>query len=144
MDRSSASTPVHLWLVGTVSLLWNAVGAFGYLGTQLELEAWLAQYSGGQADYYAAFPAWAVAFWALGVWGAVFGSVALLLRSRWAVALFALSLIGLIGSSVYTYLLSEGAELMGAAGSVFSAVIFVVAVLLLVYARRMAARGVLR
>lgn len=34
-------------------------------------------------------------------------------------------------------------EIMGTGGAVFSAVIFVIGVLLLVYARRMSARGVL-
>lgn len=144
MHVDARRTPVHLWVVGVVSLLWNAVGAFGYLATQLGLVGYMGQYSDAQRAYYEAFPSWAVAFWALGVWGAVFGSLALLLRRRWAVALFALSLIGLIGSSVYSFLLSDGAELMGAAGSAFSAVIFIVAVLLLVYARRMSAAGVLR
>lgn len=144
MNRTPVRTPIHLWIVGLVSLLWNAVGAFGYLGTQLELAAWLDQYTEAQRAYYEAFPAWAVSFWALGVWGALFGSVALLLRSGWAVALFAISLVGLIGSSVYTFVLSDGADLMGATGAVFSAIVFVIAVALLAYARRMAARGVLR
>jgi hypothetical protein len=144
MHVDARRTPVHLWVVGIVSLLWNAVGAFGYLATQLGLDGYMGQYTDAQRAYYEAFPSWAVAFWALGVWGAVFGSVALLLRRRWAVALYALSLIGLIGSSVFSFLLSDGAELMGAAGSAFSAVIFIVAVLLLVYARRMSAAGVLR
>ncbi len=144
MNDDMRRTPIHLWIVGIVSLLWNAVGAFGYLATQLGLDGYMGQYSDAQRAFYEAFPAWAVAFWALGVWGAVAGSVALLLRSRWSVPLYAVSLIGLVGSSVYSFLLSEGAALMGVVGSAFSAVIFIVAVLLLVYARRMRAAGVLR
>jgi hypothetical protein len=60
-----------------------------------------------------------------------------------AVALFAVSLLGMIVSTAYTVLLSDGLEIMGSGGAVFSAVIFVIGVLLLVYARRMSARGVL-
>ena len=30
-------TPVHLWIVGILALLWNLMGAFDYLATQLEL-----------------------------------------------------------------------------------------------------------
>ena len=40
--------------------------------------------------------------------------------------------------------LSDGIEIMGTGGAIFSAVIFVVGVFLLVYARRMADAGVLR
>lgn len=144
MTDATRQTPIHLWVVGVVSLLWNSVGAFDYLATQLEFGAYMSQYPDAVRDYVYAFPAWMVSFWALGVWGALFGSVALLLRRRWAVALFATSLVGLIGSTFYSYVLSDGAELMGSGATVFSAVVFLVAVVLLVYARRMTAAGVLR
>ncbi|NKI34668.1 hypothetical protein HFP89_05770 [Wenzhouxiangella sp. XN79A] len=144
MSRSIARAPTHLRAVGSVSLLWNAVGAFGYLATRLGLESWMDKYSDAQQAFFDGYPAWAVSCWALGVWGAAFGSIALLLRSRLAVVLFAVSLIGLIGSSVHSFLLSDGVALMGSSGAVFSAVIVIVAVGLLVYARRMSAAGVLR
>ena len=31
-------TPKHLWIVGILALLWNFMGAFDYLATQLKLE----------------------------------------------------------------------------------------------------------
>jgi hypothetical protein len=30
-------TPLHLWIVAVLALLWNAVGAFDYVATQLRL-----------------------------------------------------------------------------------------------------------
>jgi hypothetical protein len=39
-------------------------------------------------------PAWMTGVWAIGVWGALAGSVLLLLRSKWAVHVFAASLAG--------------------------------------------------
>jgi len=136
-------TPLHLWVVGALSLLWNAFGAFDYLATHLRLEFYMSNFSQQQLDYFYSFPAWMSVFWALGVWGAVFGSIALLARSRWAVGLFAVSLLGMVVSTVYSLFLSDGLEVMGQEAAIFSAVIFIVAVLLLVYARRMRARGVL-
>jgi len=143
MTNTTRSTPIHLWIVGVLSLLWNAVGCFDYVATRLRLEFYMSQFTEAQLEYFYSFPAWATAFWALGVWGALFGSLALLAKSRWAVALFALSLVGMVASTVYTVFLSQGLELMGTAGNVFSAVIFVIAIALLVYARGMRARGVL-
>ena len=73
-----------------------------------------------------------------------FLTVALLLASRWAVTAFAISLTGLIVTTTWTVFFTNGMELMGTGGAIFSAVIFVIAVLLLMYSRRMRARGVLR
>lgn len=139
-----ARTPVHLWIVGTLALLWNAMGAFDYLATQLKLDFYMSQFSEQQLAYFYGFPAWAVAGWAFGVWGALAGAVGLLLRRRWAVWAFAVSLLGLAVSSLYTLVLSNGAEVMGSEGAVFSAIIWAVAIFLLVYSRAMASRAVLR
>ena len=144
MDQGQQKAPWHLWVVGIVTTLWNAGGAFDYLATKLRLEFYTSNFSQVQLDYFYGLPAWFSVFWALGVWGAFFGSVSLLLRKRWAVGLFAVSLLGLIVTSIYSLFFSNGMEIMGAGGTIFSVVIFVVSVLLLVYARKMAANGVLR
>lgn len=143
MNRETHQAPLHLWVVGILSLLWNAMGCFDYLATKLQLDFYMSQFTEAQLEYFYGFPAWLSIFWALGVWGALLGSLALLFRSRWAVALFAVSLFGMIVSTAYTVLLSDGLEIMGSGAAAFSAVIFVIGVLLLVYARRMTARGVL-
>jgi len=145
MNPSSVpAAPIHLWIVGVLSLLWNAVGCFDYLATKLRLDFYMSQFSDAQLQYFYGFPAWFSAFWALGVWGAGLGSLALLMRRSWAVGAFGISLLGLIVTSTYSLFLSEGLEIMGSGGAAFSAVIFIIAVLLLVYARRMSASGVLR
>ncbi len=143
MNQSARPAPMHLWVVGVLSLLWNAVGCFDYLATKLQIDSYMSQFTPAQLEYFYGFPAWFTVFWALGVWGALLGSISLLLRRRWAVGLFAVSLLGLIMTSIYSLFLSDGMEVMGSGGAAFSAVIFVVAVLLLLYARRMSARDVL-
>lgn len=144
MNNPTASRPIHLWIVGILSLLWNAGGAFDYLATKLRLEFYMSNFSPEQLDYFYSLPAMFTVFWALGVWGALLGSVALLLASRWAVTAFAVSLIGLIVTTVWTVFFTNGMEIMGSGGAIFTAVIFVITVLLLMYSRRMNARGVLR
>lgn len=137
-------TPVHLWIVGVLALLWNAMGAFDYLASQLKLDFYMSQFTEAQLAYFYGFPSWAVAAWAFGVWGAVAGSVGLLLRRRWSLWAFAVSFAGMVVSWVYTLVMSNGAEIMGSGGVIFGAVIWVVAILLLVYAWRLSAKGVLR
>ncbi|GAB4179099.1 MAG: hypothetical protein Kow0020_15210 [Wenzhouxiangellaceae bacterium] len=136
--------PVHLWIIGVLAVLWNAGGAFDYLATQLPIESYLEQFTPEQRAYFESFPAWMTGFWALGVWGALFASIALLLRSRWAVTLYALSLVGMLGSMGWTVFFSDGLEMMGQGAAWFSAAIVVIGVGLLMYARAMRTRGVLR
>ena len=144
MNENAAKTPVHLWIVGIVTLLWNAVGAYDYLATQLKLESYMSQFTPGQLDYFYGFPAWMVAAWAIAIWASLFGSLSLLLRKAWAVWLFGASIAGMAVGSLYSFVLSNGLEIMGTTGAVFSAVIWIIALLVFFYARAMAGRGVLR
>lgn len=141
--QESVKAPAHLWIVGIVSLLWNAVGAFDYLASQLKIEFYMSQFPPEQLEYFYGFPAWAVAAWAVGVWGSFFGSLALLLRKSWAVWLFGASIFGLAVNTVYTYALSDGMAVMGQTGAIFTAVIWVIVLLLFLYARALVKRRVL-
>ncbi|MEX0957453.1 MAG: hypothetical protein WDZ83_19835 [Rhizobiaceae bacterium] len=138
--------PWHLWVVGVVSLLWNAMGAFDYLMTQSRSDWYMAQFTPEQLEYFYSFPIWADAAWAFGVWGSVLGSLALLLRRSWAVWLFGLSVVGLVFTSIYNFVLTNGIELMGGGAAVwmFSILIWVITLALFFYARWMTRAGVLR
>jgi hypothetical protein len=137
-------TPVHLWIVGVLSLLWNFMGVFDYLATQLGAEFYLSQFTPEQMAYFEGFPSWMVAAWAFGVWGAFAGSIGLLLRKAWAFWAFALSILGLVFSSLYSFVLSNGIEIMGSGGAIFTVLIWIVAILLLLYAQAQKKSGVLR
>jgi len=137
-------TPVHLWIVSALALLWNAVGAFDYAATQFRHEGYMSQFSPEQLEYFYGFPSWAVAAWAIAVWFALFGSLALLLRRRAAYVLFLVSLAAMLTSTVYSFALSDGAAIMGSGGMVFSGLIVAIGVLLPWYSKIMTDRGVLR
>jgi hypothetical protein len=139
------ATPWHLWVVGTIALLWNGVGAFDYVMTETRNASYMSAFTPEQLAYFYGFPKWAVATWALGVWGGVLGCIALLLRRRWAVPVFAVSLASTALTFFYNFVLSDGIAVMGGAGGlVFSAVIIAIAVALLVYARSLGRKGALR
>ena len=62
-------TPWHLWVIGVVTLLFNAGGAFDYVMTQTQNEAYMAQFSEAELAYFYSFPAWVQGSWAVAVWG---------------------------------------------------------------------------
>lgn len=140
---SSVKAPWHLWAIGIVGLLWNAIGATDYVMTQTRNEAYLKAVTPEQLAYFDTVPAWAVAMWAIGVWGGVVGMLLLLLRKRAAVPVLLASLAGATLIFVYNYLLSEGMEVMGSAGAGFAGMIIVIAAGLYWYARLMRRKGVL-
>jgi hypothetical protein len=139
----TAPTPKHLWIIAVIALLWNAMGCFDYLMTQTENEQYMAQFTQEQLDFFYGFPMWFEVFWALAVWGSLAGSILLLLRNKLAMPVYTVSFVSMVITSVYSYGFSNGAELMGAMGLVFSLLIFVIALFLVLYSRAMAARGVL-
>jgi hypothetical protein len=142
---SNVRAPLHLWIVGGLSALWNAFGCFDYLMTQTRNAAYLAQLTAEQRAYYDAMPAWVDGAWAFGVWGALAGSLLLVLRSRWAVTAFALSLAGLAAATLYSRLLSTAPPGMDAAAMlIMNLVIWAAAIGFLLYAMAMRRRGVLR
>lgn len=140
------STPRHLWVVGIVSLLWNSFGALDYTMTQTRNAAYLAKVPAEVMAYVTSVPAWFTAFWALGVWGAVVGSLMLLLRNRLAVPVFGISLLGLAVTQLYSRVIDPAPAAMGGGGAMgaVEVVIWAIAIGLLVYATAMARRGVLR
>ena len=141
---TATKAPWHLWSIGIVGLLWNSIGALDYTMTQTRNTAYLKAVTPEQLAYFDSVPAWAVAAWALGVWGGVVGMLLLLLRKRAAVPVLLVSLVGATLIFLHNFVLSEGAEVMGNSAAGFAGMIILIALGLYWYARVMRRRGVLR
>lgn len=138
------ATPRHLWVIGVVALLWNAMGAFDYVMTQTRNEMYLSAFTPEQLEFFFTFPAWVDAAWAVAVWGGVLGCLLLLIRKRLAVWMFLASFGAMVITSFHNYVLSNGLEVVGDPFSlVFTAVIFLIALALFLYARAMQKRRIL-
>jgi hypothetical protein len=144
MHESTAKAPRHLWIVGILATLWNAIGAFDYSATQLRAEFYMSQFTPQQLAYFYGFPAWAVAAWAVAVWGSLLGSLGLLMRKAWAVWLFGAAIVAMALTTLQNFVLTDGAAVMGPGAVEVTAVIWIIAIALFFYARAMAKRGVLR
>lgn len=143
-------TPLHLWIVGILSLLWSAIGCYDYLMTRMRNTEYFEKMMptvdpNAMLAWVDGFPIYAQFGWGLGVWMGLLGSILLLLRSRWAVWSFGLSLLGAVVGLGYQILAAP--PLAGAEGPMFTVmpyVIILIAVALFLYARAQAAKGVLR
>lgn len=141
MNTIAAKAPWHLWVIGVLTLLWNAIGVGSFMMSILgKLDA--LGMTAEQIAYFNSFPAWANAVWALGVLGAFLGSVFLLLRSRHAVTALAISIIGLIGTTVFQHFVVDVPADLQTPG--IDAAIWIITIGTLLYSWRMRQRGVLR
>lgn len=145
MDRR-ASAPWHLWVVGVVTLLWNAIGAADLIFSNLRSPFWFEamQYPPAGIAYLDAFPFWARLAWGMGTIGAFLGSLLLLFRSRLAVIAFALSLVGILLTTIYEAGAVMAPELEAMQPAWFPILLWSVAVFLLIYSWPMRRKGVLR
>ena len=140
----TSGRPWHLWLIGIVGGLWSAMGVISFVLTQLNVEAVMSRFPPQQREYFESFPLWAVAFWAIGVFGGVIGCLLLLLKNRLAFHALLASAIGAIVSNLGGLFLLGGMEVMAetnALGLTVFPVIF--AAFLAYYARAMSRNGVL-
>ncbi|MEQ1727644.1 MAG: hypothetical protein ABL982_04610 [Vicinamibacterales bacterium] len=136
--------PWHLWVVGAVALLWNAMGAFDYSMTQSRNAAYMAGFTPEQLAFFYGMPAVINSAWAVGVWGGVAGSLLLLLRRRLSVWVFLASVVGVLTTTFHNFVLADGMTVAGDPFSlIFTAVIFIVALGLFLYASTLRTRGVL-
>ncbi|MEJ6707423.1 MAG: hypothetical protein QNK92_01095 [Amylibacter sp.] len=62
-------------MIGVVTLLFNVGGAFDYVMTQTQNEAYMVQFSEAELAYFYSFPAWVQGSWAIAVWGVLLGSL---------------------------------------------------------------------
>lgn len=147
---AQSRTPIHLWIIGGLSLLWSCFGAYDYLMTRMRDTDYIASAMPGVEPQAALawidrFPLYAQLGWGLGVWMGLLGSVMLLVRSRWAVGAYGLSLVGAVLGLGYQIVAApplEGAH--GPMMTVMPYVIILLALGLFLYARAMAKKGLLR
>lgn len=130
--------------VSVAALLWNLLGCAAYLADVRLTPADVAKMPSAQQSLYHARPAWAVGATAIAVWFGAGGSLGLILRRRWALPLLIVSLAGVIAQDLWLFVLSGAARAAGPVAPLLQSLVLIVAVALVILARRAAARGWLR
>ena len=139
-----ASVPRAFWIVGIVSLIWNAFGAYDYFMTIARNQSYRAHFPAEMATLVNDFPDAVIVAWAVGAWGAAIGSILLLARNRFAVHAFGLSLLGLVANTGYILALGVPEAMKTPAMTAMTIAVWIIAVFLLLYSIRMRRAGVLR
>jgi hypothetical protein len=144
LESSASPTPRWLWLLSTLGVLWNVFGVYQFAGTFTAAgqAAMTAGMTAAQANVYLSLPAWVSMAFAIGVFGGLVGSIALVGRRRLSEPTLAVSLVGYIllfaGDVYYGVFAAIPSQL------IILAIVVIIAIVLLWASRSAAQRGLLR
>lgn len=138
-------TPAWFWIVSGVALLWNLMGVGAFISdATMSQEDMVANYGQALADAAAAQPIWLTGVYAIAVFVGALGYLLLLLRKKLAAPVLVVSLIAVILQQGYMWLVSGVMSEIDMATKIMYISVPIIAVLLVLFARRMTARGILR
>jgi hypothetical protein len=123
------------------ALMWNALGCAAYLQDVMLTPDAIAKMSAAQQAMYHSRPAWSVGATAVAVWFGALGSLGLILRKRWATGLLIASLLGVVAQDTWLFGMSGAAGGASASAIVLQGLVLVIAIGLVVVARKAASKG---
>ncbi len=131
-----SNAPKWLSPVAVVALLWNLLGCYAWYADMTMTPEQVAAMTPQMQQVYARMPVWAPTATGVAVLGGVAGCIGLLMRKRWAVRLLWLSLAGVVVQDIGLFVLAGGASLAATTALVLQGVVLLVAIGLVLLARR--------
>lgn len=145
MENVNVKPGLLFWILGVVFVLWNLMGCGFYLMDVMMSEAAYAEtYGAEMAEAYKLYPVWAVAAYAIAVWGGLLASLLFLLRKRLCIALFAISLVASIICFVPNFTNDVLRDAGGASFWIMPLIVVVLGVFEVWFSRLQRAKGILR
>ena len=133
--------PTWFFVVAVIALLWNAAGLMAVVADLRLSAADIAALPADQQALYAARPGWSVVGSVLAVGAGTLGCVLLLLRKRLAAAVFALSLVGVVVQDIGIFVVAGAGKIGSPVPFVLQGLVLLIAVGLLLLARRAQGRS---
>lgn len=133
--------PFWFYAVAAVALLWNIAGLLAVVADLRLSASDLAALSPEQQAMHAARPLWSVVGSLVAVAAGTLGCLLLLMRKRWATVLLGLSLAGVVVQDLGIFVVAGAAKTGDVTPLVLQSLVLIIAVALLVLARRAHARA---
>ncbi len=129
------------WILAIIALIWNSMGVNAYLQQQYNTEVFKNQMTPEQLEMVYATPSWAIAAFALAVFGGLLGSLALLLRKKIANILFTISLLGIVAKMTYNFFITNSMETYGPGDMIMLIMIVIIGIFLFMYSKTSINKG---
>ncbi|WP_272148710.1 hypothetical protein [Tenacibaculum aiptasiae] len=134
----------RFWVIAVISLLWNGMGVNQYLQQAYNTDAFKAMFPDEKImEMIQSTPSWAMAAFALAVFGGLIGSIFLLLRRKLAKPMFLISLVAIVIQMFYNLFMSGAMEVYGPGAVIMPIMVIGFALFILWYTKRSEAKGIL-
>lgn len=143
-ETFNSRIPTWFWAIGALAVLWNAMGVLAYLNQAFMSAETLASMADAERAMFETQPSWAVATFAIAVFGGFLGSFLLLLRSRWSTVLLVISFIAVLAQCYYWFAIAKVQDIYTGAQMIMPIAIPIIALLLIVFAVSSNRKGLFR
>lgn len=125
-------------VVAILALVWNLLGVMAFVNQMMMTPEMIAELPQAEQDLYATTPVWAIAAFAVAVFGGALGSLALLLKKAISYQLLVASFVGVVVQMFHSFFISNSIEVYGPGGMIMPVMVIVIALLLV----RFSAKGI--
>jgi len=132
---------IWFWIISVVALIWNGMGVNQYIQQAYKTEGFMAMYDEEQLALIEQTPSWAIAAFAIAVFGGLLGSLALLLKKKLANTLFLLSLFAIIVQMTYNFFIIDAMEVFGPGAIYMPIMVILFAVFLIWFSKKGITKG---
>ena len=143
-DSTTTQAPRSFWIISGIALVWNLLGVMAYVMHVTMSDEARAALPAAEQALYENVPAWATSAFAIAVFAGALGCVAMLLRKTWAIPLLLASLLGAVAQNIHSFFMSDVLAVYGPGSAVMPAVVIIIGIALVFYARTAHSRGWLR
>ena len=144
MTDSTNKPNVVFWIVGIITLVWNAMGVKAYIDQAYNTEAHQTQMATQPAELIEVvsnMPTWYTAIFAIAVFAGALGCVFMLLRKKMANLFFKISLLAVLVQTIYNGFISGALEYFEAFDYSMFFSIPIVAIFLVLYSKKSTEKG---
>ena len=149
-NSSEIKAPLWFWLVSLLALVWYLFGVFQFYTSLTMTPTGLApmvasgQMTQAYADFIVAMPIWIKTLFGIATVSGTLACILLLLRKQSAKTLFIISLCGAMLMYVLLYGFSGKLDIIPSSDFIIASVVMIVTFLMILFARKMQQRGVLK
>ena len=141
MTAPTTKPTTAFWIISVLALLWNIIGVAMYIMQVTMTPEAIAAMPPDQQAMYTTMPSWATSAFALATWGALFGTILLLMRKKLAGPIYVASFAAILVDMYYTLFVSPMMEIAGPSGAILPIAIIAIGAYLIFFSRNAAAKG---
>lgn len=140
-EESSGKLPTSFYIISGAALVWNLLGVMAYVMQVTMTQEALNALPEAERMLLENAPVWATSAFAIAVNGGALGCLLLLLRQTWAFPVLVASLAGVVVQMYHSFFIANSIEVYGPGSMIMPAMIIVISVFLVWYAKGAKEKG---